>query len=224
MKKYSFQQQQSFSYKQSKIRHIYRKKKYIQSKTIEIAIYKKKEEKGNIFRRISSMVKQRRCHCCGGDNSGVQWKSWKLIEKFFSLLLPFASRLALITTPPPLLHARIITHRCQNNLIICRADDRSCILLVKNVSPSPISPPFYSHCEPKLAEHFDISNEIFPPRNVDNFVRLGTGCRVKFLFGIRRNILAKYLFRDTRVCRFYISFFCSFFLSFFYWIDGVFLE
>lgn len=128
------------------------------------------------------------------------------------------------TTPPPLLHARIITHRCQNNLIICRADDRSCILLVKNVSPSPTSPPFYSHCEPKLAEHFDISNEIFPPRNVDNFVRLGTGCRVKFLFGIRRNILVKYLFRDTRVCRFYISFFCSLFLSFFYWIDGVFLE
>lgn len=119
---------------------------------------------------------------------------------------------------PPLARSYYYT-RCQNNLIICRADDRSCILLVKNVSPSPISPPFYSHCEPKLAEHFDISNEIFPPRNVDNFVRLETGCRVKFLFGIRRNILVKYLFRDTRVCRFYISFFCSFFLSFFFLLD-----
>lgn len=113
---------------------------------------------------------------------------------------------------PPLARSYYYT-RCQNNLIICRADDRSCILLVKNVSPSPTSPPFYSHCEPKLAEHFDISNEIFPPRNVDNFVRLGTGCRVKFLFGIRRNILVKYLFRVfvDFIFRFSVL---SFFLSF----------
>lgn len=112
---------------------------------------------------------------------------------------------------PPLARSYYYT-RCQNNLIICRADDRSCILLVKNVSPSPTFPPFYSHCEPKLAEHFDISNEIFPPRNVDNFVRLGTGCRVKFLFGIRRNILVKYLFRDTCLSILYFIHYISFFL------------
>lgn len=56
--------------------------------------------------------------------------------------------------------------------------------------------------------------EIFPSRNVDNFVRLGTGCRMKFLFGIRKNILVKYLFHHSPVCRFYISFF---FLSFFFY-------
>lgn len=132
-------------------------------------------------------------------------------------LFPTSSRLPLITTPSPS-PSRIITHRCRNNLIICRADDRSRILLVKNVSPPLLFP---------LRAEIGRSISMFPPRhfshpsrNVDNFVRFRGKAEWNFFYlfsGLGRTSIVKYLFHDWFSC---LSILYSV-LSFFLFGDGL---
>lgn len=138
------------------------------------------------------------------------------VDREIYLFPTSASRLPLITTPSPS-PSRIITHRCRNNLIICRADDRSRILLVKNVSP-PLLFPLRAEIGRSISM-FPPRNFSHPSRNVDNFVRFRKD-RVKFflfIFEIRKNINCE-IFVSRLILVFLVDFiFCSFFLSFWGW-------
>lgn len=130
------------------------------------------------------------------------------VEKFGLLSSLSPSRLALVTNPPPPFpppflplprNARIITHRCQNNLITSASTpmiDRVFHSL-RTYPPPPLSSNDSTLLLPslraKLAEVRYFEQGIFPRRNVvDNvsFVRLGTsrGDEWNFYSGLGRNI------------------------------------
>lgn len=133
----------------------------------------------------------------------VEFLDREIRSSFLSLSLSFSSRYYSPPFPPPFplpRNARIITHRCQNNLITSASTpmiDRVFHSL-RTYPPPPLSSNDPStlllpSLRAKLAEVRYFEQEIFPRRNVvDNvsFVRLGTsrGDEWNFYSGLGRNI------------------------------------